>query len=516
MIPYSKSHRKTRRKDAIGDVKQREYSSIPPQDRKGPFKVARKFAEQELKALVDYYGVDEEPIPESEPSDEGSLVWNVGNDHVPWPLKDPKDHKTIEHLQQVLQRDGPSHDDIFATYQELPEPRVVYLESSLIRDMLHCLSIVERPTPLAMQRYLSILDDMKNAHIHISRSEWTTAMHFAGRSMSGSRADDLQSALYLWRDMEQRANVKASFVTFNVLFVTAVKAGKFTLAELFLKEMQTRGLRFHRHFRVSLIYYHGVMQNGSGIRRVYQEMVAAGDVVDVVVMNAVIAALFRAGEPSAAEHVFERMKRLAATGSTSTAPFVSSGGLTFTKNERSWRRRRQLGLHLTHEGRRLKDSNDTDSLKQLQEWAPIAPNSRTYSLLIRHHAISIGNLDRVNDFLREMGYNGVLLEGSIFFVIFHGFAAYGGVRYTSWTRTHLEQTWEEFKEALGNELERTWIDTTSAIAVLKAYKKCTDAERTMAIWEELKELWVPGAKEEEAVTRVLRDLIPMSSSNLFD
>ena len=492
------------------DMKRREYNSVPTQDGKGPFKMARKFAEQELKALVDYYGMDEESAPETEPPDEGSLVWNVGDDHVPWPLKDPKDSKIIENLEAIVQRHEVSHDDIFAAYQQLPEPRVVYLESRVIRDMLHCLSVVERPTPLAMQRYLSVLDDMKNAHIHISRSEWTTAMHFAGRSMSGSRADDLQSALYLWRDMEQRANVKASFVTFNVLFVTAVKAGKFTLAELFLKEMETRGLKFHRHFRVSLIYYHGVMQNGSGIRRVYQDMVAAGDIVDVVVMNAVIAALFRAGEPSAAEHVFERMKRLAATGSTTTTPFITSGGLTFTKNDRSWRGRRKLGLHLTHEGRRLKDTDDTDALKQLQEWAPILPNSRTYSLLIRHHATSTGNLDRVNDLLREMGYNGVLLEGSIFLVIFHGFAAFGGVRYTSWTRTHLEQTWEEFKEALRNDLERTWIDTTSAIAVLKAFKRCTDAERTVKIWEEMKELWIPSAKEEEAVVRALRSLVPMS------
>ncbi|KAJ4357725.1 uncharacterized protein N0V89_002301 [Didymosphaeria variabile] len=509
-LPFTGPHHKKSRK-SIESIVRREYASAKPVG-KGPFRIAKKFAEKELKALVDYYGIDTNPPQDWEEAveDGDSLVWNVGDEHEPWPPKEPKDAEIVEKLKALVKLDVPSHDEIWNAYRQLSEPRIVYLPASTIHDMLHELSIVERPTLVAMQRYLSILDDMKNAHIHVRRHEWTTATHLAGRYKGAVSSDDLQSALYLWRDMEQRANVRGSHVTFNILFDIAVKAGKFTLAELLLKEMKSRRLTFHRHFRVSLIYYHGVMQNGNGVRRVYQQMVEAGDIVDVVVMNAVIAALIRAGEPSAAEHVFERMKRLAATGRAagSTSPFTAPGGPTITKTDRSWRGRRKLGLDLTYEGRRLAWDCDRDGLKRLQEWAPISPNSRTYSLLIRYQATVTGNIDRVNELLREMGYNGVPLEGSIFVVIFHGFSRFGGVRYSSWTRSKLEQTWTEYLQAVKDGLDRTWISQTSVVAALKAFKKCADAQRTMDAWWEVRALWQPSGEEEDSVLKTLRHLVP--------
>lgn len=503
--PTPASQHKRWGKSAHAVVKPRFASHEPL--KKGPFRIVKTFAERELKALVDYYGIDTNPAPEKDADieDAGSLVWNVGDDHQAWPPKVPLDAQLVDKLNALVQLEEPSHDDIWYAYHRLSEPRVVYLPRQTIHDMLHHLSIVERPGLDAMQRYLSILDDMKKAHIHIQRNEWTAAIHFAGRHRGIVSADDLQSALYLWRDMEQRANIRGSSVTFNVLFDIAVRAGKFTLAELFLKEMRVRRLKFHRHFRVSLIYYHGVMQNGIGVRRVYQDMVEERDIVDVVVLNAVIAALIRAGEPSAAEHVFERMKRLAAAARNGSASYTIMGGPTIIKH-RSWRGQRKLGLQLTHWGHRLSHEEDPQELQDLQDWTPIAPNSRTYSLLIRHEATSTGNLDRIYDLLREMGYNGVPLEGSIFLVIFHGFAQFGGVRYSSWTAAKLEQSWSEYLGALDDRLDRTWISTTIVVAALKAFRKCADVERTLEVWKEMKEIWLPTAEETEDVVAVLRDL----------
>lgn len=488
----------------MANVERRAHKTTWAMDRGRPANMKKRFTRADLRALVDHYSVDAKAEPEEE--DEGPGVWDVADyKHEPWTPNDFKVFDTIDKLEEILKREEPSHDDIYATYRQLPEPRVPYLTLPVIRDMLHILSVVERPDLLSMQRYLSILDDMKHANIPITASEYTSAIHYAGRSLGVVGPDDLQSALHLWRDMEKRANIKGSHVTFNVLFDIAVKAGKFTLAELFLKELTSRGLQFYRHFRVTLLYYHGVMKNGSGVRSVYQEMVTAGDIVDTVVMNAVIAALFRAGEPSAAEHVFERMKRLDATGSLS-APSFRHGALTFSQG-RTWRARRALGLALTHHGNRLK-AEDEEAHKALQAWASIAPNSHTYSLLIRHHAISTGNIDRVNELLREMGYNGVPLQGSIFVVIFQGFATYGGVRYSSWTRTRLDQTWGEYLQAVKDGLDTTWMSSTSVVAALKAYRKCADGAATVRVWEEAREVWMPGVEEEEFVVKVLRGLVP--------
>jgi pentatricopeptide repeat protein len=257
-----------------------------------------------------------------------------------------------------------------------------------------------------------------------------------------------------------------------------------------------------------MLYYYGVLQNGNAVRRTYQELVNAGDIVDTVVLNAVIAALIRAGEPTAAEHVFESMKRLHASKS------VPAPGHKFFN--RTWRDKRLLGLHLTHEVRRFKRSNNEEDLKQLQDYAPIAPDSRTYALLIRHQSVTAGNVDRVYELLREMRYNSIAIEGTIFVAIFHGFTQFGGVRYSSWTRDKLEKIWTQYLKALQDGLERTWISVMAVIAALKAFAKCTDADRTLRAWEEIRKMWQPSEEELERVMTTLRKLLPQQGDGFFD
>ncbi|CAN9139130.1 unnamed protein product [Alternaria alternata] len=220
--------------------KSEEDGSDPRPERKGPLKKVQRFAEKELQALIDYYGMEIDTRPEAEVPDDGNLVWNVGDSHVPWPLRDPSDAVHIDELQALLKNEEAPHQHVYDAYKKLQSPGVVYLDTLTIRALLHHLAVVERPTPIAAQRFLSILDDMKTAHIHITRSEWTSAIHLTGRAMGTVSEDDLQASLRIWQDMERRAGLKGGYVTFNVLFNIAVKAGKYSLAETFMKEMQDR------------------------------------------------------------------------------------------------------------------------------------------------------------------------------------------------------------------------------------------------------------------------------------
>jgi pentatricopeptide repeat protein len=509
IIPHVPQHYKTRRKSTWQNPNWKDAKSKAELTHSGPgpFKKVKQFAKDELEALVDYYGIEVDTRTEEDPPDDGSLVWNVGDDHEPWPLRESKDFRHIKRLNKLLQDDESSLDEVFETYKKLPSPGVVYLKLDTIRALLHHMSIVERPSPIAMQRFLSILDDMKSAHIHIIKAEWTTAIYLTGRAMGNVSVDDVQSALHIWRDMERRAGVQGGFVTLNVLFDITVKAGKYQLAEMILEQMEKRKVPFHRHFRISKIYYYGVLQDGNSVRNEYQALVKAGEVVDTVVLNAVIAALIRAGEPTAAEHVFERMKKLHAS-KTLPAP-----GHRFLN--RSWRDQRALGLHLTHEARQHRRTNDEKALKELQDYAPVAPNSRTYALLIRHQSTTAGDIDRVQDLMQEMRYNSVPLEGTVFISIFHGFGHFGGVRYSSWTSYKLEKIWSQYLKALQEGLERTWISVMAVIAALKAFAKCTDPDRTIRAWEEIRKLWQPTEEELENVMKSLRKLVPQGDG-FFD
>jgi pentatricopeptide repeat protein len=509
ITPHAPPHCKTRRKSTLQKPEQEGPKTKAEVKGSRALGNVRKFAKEELEALVDYYGIKIDTRPEDDVEDDGPLIWNVGDDHQPWPLREKKDAKHVQRLEKLLEDDESPHNEVYETYRQLPSPGVVYLHIRTIRALLHHMAIVERPTLLAMQRYLSLLDDMKNAHIHIISSEWTSAIHLTGKAMGTVSVDDLQSALHVWRDMEHRAGIRGGFVTLNVLYDISVKAEKYQLADTFLEELQKRKLPMHRHFRVSTIYYHGVQRNGEAVRKAYQDLVNAGDIVDTVVLNAVIAALIRAGEHSAAEHVFERMKRLHATRSK-PAP----GHRFFT---RTWRDRRAVGLHLTHEARKFRRSSDNDrQLKELQDYAPIAPDARTYALLIRHHSVTAGNIDRVYELMQEMRCNSISLEGTIFITIFHGFRHFGGVRYSSWTGDKLEKIWSQYLKALRDGLDRTWISVMAVIAALKAFAKCTDPDRTVRAWEEIRKIWQPNEEELENVMIMLRKLVPQQSERFFD
>ena len=61
--------------------KSEEDGSDPRPERKGPLKKVQRFAEKELQALIDYYGMEIDTRPEAEVPDDGNLVWNVGDRH---------------------------------------------------------------------------------------------------------------------------------------------------------------------------------------------------------------------------------------------------------------------------------------------------------------------------------------------------------------------------------------------------------------------------------------------------
>ncbi|KAF2742462.1 hypothetical protein M011DRAFT_472181 [Sporormia fimetaria CBS 119925] len=493
-LAYDGPQSRTQRRGITTSRKQQRWSFKG----RGPFSRFKKFARSELKALVDYYGFEaEEGAGDEMVEDSGLLIWNVGDDHQPWTLKEKGYEEYISALKKLLDDPLTPHDAIFETYKKLPAPGVAYLRLKTIRKLLNHLAVIERPTQLAMQRYLSILDDMKDAHIHVTVSEWTSAIHLAGNFMGKVTGAELQSALFIWRDMEKRAGIQGGAVTLHVLFDVAVKAGNYALADVFLKEMQARDLKFHRHFRISLMYYYGVMQNGVAVRKAFHNLVDAGDIVDTVVLNALISALMRAKEPSGAEHVFEKMKQWHAQSAHDRMP-----------HPESWREHRKLGLELTYEAQKLVEKGDKKALNELQSKAPIGPDSRTYGLIIRHHAATAGNIDRVMELLREMRHKNLPLEGTIFIVIMYGFSSFGGLRYSSWTRSKLEGVWTQYLEHARAQAERTWLSPMAICVALKAFHKCADEERTLRAWEEAHGLWQPQQEEVEQVLKVLRKLMP--------
>ena len=372
-------------------------------------------------------------------------------------------------------------------------------------------SVVEYRSEQSMLRYLSLIDDLTAANIPLTVGEWNSAISFAGRWVRHVSHLQVETATQIWLRMEREAGVASDNITFNILFDVAAKAGKFALAEVVMKEMVSRGLPENRFFRTNRIYYYGVKQDGAAVRQAYKDLVDAGDFVDTTVLNCVIASLIRAGEASAAEHIFERMKTIHSERTNNKRLASATGG---------WRKQRQLGRVLDKAARYLRE-NPQQGLA-VQEATPVTPNIHTYRLLIKYHAHESGNIDRITDLLDEMHHSSIHIHGSIFFQLFKGFHLHGGVRYSSWTRSRLDKLWTVFLEyvdrtaeydnhhSLASSAEEDkgcYFDVGVVVVVLKAYNRVAGRDSALEVWDTILDKWTPEGEALDAVNHALAKFV---------
>lgn len=404
-------------------------------------------------------------------------------------------HPDLDHLIDTLANSECTHEEAFAAYSALPSPGVSHLSSETCRRLFQRLSAVEKKNKLSQMRYLSVVEDMHACGLTMTEGEWNSAISCCGQCFAADR--DVDSAIQIWREMEQDAGVKGGNVTYNILFDIFAKAGKFVYAERVLQEMEARKLTINRYARVGFIYYHGLKHNGDGVRKAYRDFVDAGEIVDTVVMNCVIASLIRAGEPAAAEQVYERMKHVLARHTGEKLPSLN------------WKQTRDLGRTLDKAARQFKDQ--PTRLQQLRDEQFLAPNLHTYAIFVEHYASEIGEIRRVAALLNDMQYFGVHMHGRIFLRVFKGFAKHGGIRYTSWTEPRLESVWNSLLEVLDQDTDvkvMKWM----VIWTVRAFERCAGRERTLEIWAELRKRWKPAGDEEAAVFTTLRDILKVEDT----
>ena len=355
----------------------------------------------------------------------------------------------------LLLNDSSSNKSLFETYKKLPEPGVAHLPTGVVRLFLQRMSTPSVKSERSMLRYLSLIDDMQKAGLRITESEWTSAIYLAGRSFSRVVDSDIAHSFRIWGEMEQEAGVRATNVTFNILFDIAVKAGKFVLGEAVLREMHSRGLRLNRLGRVSLMYYHGLRGDGDGVRKAYRDFVEAGEIVDTLVLNCVMASLIHAQEPAAAEQVYERMKRL--QDRLRTGSRVDEEDALFLKYPPPGSNRLGSEMASNSLGRILLKSANLQSIlpehhAKLQKMMPLTPDKITFRNLISHHASKSGDLDRLTVLISDMSDLFRLPFTTLSFqLLFKGFSVHGGsgLEEAKWTKERLDLVWEACLAAIG-------------------------------------------------------------------
>lgn len=466
-----------------------------------------KLSREEAMEFVDQYNgqpffTNQHPTPEpasaiaEEPDREEQnqaepLPWK------PWPADDETSIK-LDSLQIALGDWYMEPEHVYKIYASLPEPRATYLSDEVRHLLLRHLSVVDSKNEFNMLRYFSVIDDVKSAGLALAAQEWTSALSFAARYVSISTEVEVEAALHMWKEMENEAGVKGTDATFNVLYDVACKAGKFTLAEMIYKEMRSRGLQYTRYHHVSIIFACGLRADGDGARAAYKALIDAGELVDTLVLNAMISALLSAREPEAAENIYERMKKL----------HIAQTGAKLPPDH--FKERRLVNSRLLKWAKICQKC--PEKRQSYQERTIIAPDTRTYRLLVRYFA-KAGDLNKAATLLSEMSIFRVPLHGALFLTLFKGFAVHGGLRYTDWDQPRLEGVWAAFKKALDSDVEGLYMSKWMVHWVLKAFARCAGKERSLSVWEDIQAggRWMGDEGERDFVLTGLRWLMEDSS-----
>jgi hypothetical protein len=375
---------------------------------------------------------------------------------------------------------------------QLEYPRAARLPYSLLKNLMQHLAVRDRrqKDEAGMQRYLSIMDEMKETGVRIERYMWNTAMSYAAHALDWINESDAESILSIWREMEQGGEIKGNEVTLTIVYDVAVKAGKFALADEIWREFGTRNLVIDRVARVAQIYAYGLRKDGDKVRRCYVELVESGEIVDTTVLNCVITSLINAGEGPAAEEVFGRMKAASANS------IIALGSL------RNWREERETRQLL---GKAAQYRNDRQVRDAIQNHSPLAPDRHTYRALIRYHAIQRGNINRAMSLASEMLDVQLPLDYSIFSILFRGFGVHGRYSYSEWTSSRLQSTWQAFLEIAENDADfMRKMDRWLVEAIVEAFAICVSKERALDIWESILEKWTPTPEALDAINTLLK------------
>jgi hypothetical protein len=475
---------------------------------------------RELKTVVDIYG-DFGNGNEHNIESEGKFVGLSGptaldpNEHVSGTLPIPlsaeiqslpatedcsTDAAISAELERMVKNPLTPYKDVYFKYMELSHPRPHRIQYELLVQVVNHLSIRDREQkdPGFASKYLTIINDMLQSEMDVKRFMWDTAMHYISNDAAFITDYEVDSVLALWHKMELSSDTKANHITISIMYLSAVKAGQYALADRLWRELLTRNLKIDRVTRVIQIYAFGHRKDSRRVRKSFLDLVDAGELVDIVVINCVISALVHAGEGAAAEEVFSRVKSLY------RSKFHSP---SYPNNWREARRVRKLMANGHNMGEL--------SRREAQELSPIAPNETTYRILIRYHIAIRNDFSRAMALLEEMTQADIQPSIPIFNLLFSNFAKPYSGGSSGGNADDLKRLWTRFQEAVTKDpkggLYQKAMDDRLAITIIEAFARRVSKDAAREVWGTISMLWYPADETAVRVGEILENTLQVST-----
>ncbi|KAF8418548.1 hypothetical protein EV426DRAFT_618576, partial [Tirmania nivea] len=293
---------------------------------------------------------------------------------------------------------------------------------------------------------------------------------------------EIEATLKLWRELEKKAGAELGPTLFNILLDMAAKANQHSLVEAILAEMKYRHIEADRFTLTTVITWYGILRDAASVRETFTRLIQNGEVVDILVYNALIVAFIRAGEWDTAEELFDRMK-------------------SFFRKKIKVNKKEALIQGLKRDGSLVSPSRDyaayrhfsqvlrmmakKHQLKSALECIPFprdhgsqvycGPNIVTFNIFLQNHC-NYGDFNEVTELLTEMKSLKISLKPSIFLSLFRGFTLHGEGRSSTskWTGDRIEEVYaallREVYQPRAQQSEKVRLSTMLVAKTIKVYR----------------------------------------------
>jgi hypothetical protein len=127
--------------------------------------------------------------------------------------------------------------------------------------------------------------------------------------------------------------------------------------------------------------------------------------------------------------------------------------------------------------------------------------------LIQHHAIKVGNLAKVAQFLDEMKRLKVFVHPTLFLALFKGFHQHGGFPGSDWSGQRLSGVLTALYQAKDTNGDAFKIESWLVVWALRAVKKCSSNDAVLETFDAMSERWDLEGERLQFIHAILENIL---------
>lgn len=291
---------------------------------------------------------------------------------------------------------------MLASYQSLPRPAPLHILPQHLEDFLAKLMGQQESGPGRRFRtqewnavFLGVLGDVVKCGMPVSLKEYTAAMHKIGQSVTHRAKGE-----HIWPLIEEKyreievSGLQPDVTALNIMLGIALASRNNDMVTSVIEKYSIPHLKPDRYTLMLYMINQGIYhRNIDEVKRLYEDVVSGGFVVDMSIVNVFLKSLLNCGDPEGAEALLQSLVH-----SSEKYQEYSNNGMSYSTSDTSLYKKVRLMDYLISIVRQDKTINPN----LVRYEVPLVPNLTTFRIFLGYYCGFSPDFSKVVYFLQLM------------------------------------------------------------------------------------------------------------------